>query len=792
MARRRGALVPLTRRIVSDLHASAACVYLIEEQTRTLVADIVVVTPLGVGSIERASIDDPVFASSIAFRQDKPVTAGSADEIGKHPYLAAFAPFPFTVCAVPLFAADGRRFGVLSVYWPVVARVVPEAEIQRINETAGEITSVLERFGDTGMPIVPEVIPQVVAGASDSGAQLGSPPGTEHEADVDVAVLSRSPLVYHLNKLAVELESTDQTEHAAEVAIRRLRGALSSPAMAILLVEVGRLRLIGSERVPSGLLRNLHGASTTKSFPENDAVSGHEILVLDSESDLARYKDDTGRATGWAVVPLTAGDRVVGVCTFEVGDREALDEALLTAFGSLLGASFERTRLHDTYRTLANQLQQALLPTMLPHFAGVLSTARYVPATSGLELGGDWYDMFKLPDGRVGAVIGDVQGHNIAAAVVMGQLRSAVRSYAAEGHDPGVVLERTNRLLLDLGTSLFATCCLVWLDTESGVAEIATAGHEAPLLGTAGGAYEPRSRLGGIPLGIEDNAKYGVARLPLRPGDLLALYTDGLVTARDPMIDGGVAAISTALAEGFDHELETLADQVVARGSEGVRERVDDAALLLLRYEGRPADARRYIYQLGIHRHDVEGAPRARTQLRQVLTDWDLDAIADEVELLASEVVTNAIVHCDTDVDVRMRRYEDRVRVEVRDSDPHLAVPVPLAIANDQSEGGRGLVIVSTLASTWGNSPSGRGKTVWFEVRTPGAESLNGHARLSRSPRGDRELLSRSWRRVRLAPALRGADENGRQGVEALVDSRVLARLTPSVRDAITVAASTR
>ena len=185
----------------------------------------------------------------------------------------------------------------------------------------------------------------------------------------------------------------------------------------------------------------------------------------------------------------------------------------------------------------------------------------------------------------------------------------------------------------------------------------------------------------------------------------------------------------------------------------------------------------------------VSSPQLARAFLRTTLETWKLDGYGDVTELLVTELVANVVTHVGAPMTLRVLRRPSRMRVEIDDASTEVPV-VRHPGASD--EHGRGVLLVEQLANAWGVEKRADGKTVWFEVRTPGAESLNGHARLSRSPRGDRELLSRSWRRVRLAPALRGADENGRQGVEALVDSRVLARLTPSVRDAITVAASTR
>ncbi|MGW7378006.1 SpoIIE family protein phosphatase [Streptomyces sp. NPDC054794] len=126
------------------------------------------------------------------------------------------------------------------------------------------------------------------------------------------------------------------------------------------------------------------------------------------------------------------------------------------------------------------------------------------------------------------AVIGDVEGHNTAAAVVMGQLSSAVRSYALEGHDPSTVLYRANRLMIDLETDLFATCCCVWLDPDTGTAQVVSAGHPRPLIRTADGRYLAAAADVGVPLGVAPSPSYQAGILNMDPGTLLVLYTDGL------------------------------------------------------------------------------------------------------------------------------------------------------------------------------------------------------------------------------------------------------------------------
>jgi anti-sigma regulatory factor (Ser/Thr protein kinase) len=229
----------------------------------------------------------------------------------------------------------------------------------------------------------------------------------------------------------------------------------------------------------------------------------------------------------------------------------------------------------------------------------------------------------------------------------------------------------------------------------------------------ADGAYLEATADIGVPLGIEANPSYQASVHALEPATLLVLYTDGL-SGRDEELTR--ETLEAAIADSGD-ELETLGDQLMGRAATRASP-TDDAALLLLRYEGPSAEAKESIRGLHVHRHDFQGVRRTRQFLCSSLEGWHLDQISDSAELLASEVVTNALVHGDSDVDVCLRRYPDHLRVEVRDTDSHPAMLVDLGPDEDKAEGGRGMLIVSALASSWGNSPSGRGKTVWFEIET--------------------------------------------------------------------------
>jgi len=182
-------------------------------------------------------------------------------------------------------------------------------------------------------------------------------------------------------------------------------------------------------------------------------------------------------------------------------------------------------------------------------------------------------------------VIGDVQGHNVTAAGLMGQLRTAVRAYTTVGQEPGEVMRGTNRLLLDLGADLFASCLYLRLDPARGRAVMARAGHPPPLLRRPDGRVRVLDLAGGPLLGIDAGASYPTTEVALAPGSVLALYTDGLVETPGVDIEEGVAAVAARLAEHGGRGLEEVADALVGRYA-AAEDRLDDVALLLLRAEG--------------------------------------------------------------------------------------------------------------------------------------------------------------------------------------------------------------
>ncbi|MFK0287644.1 SpoIIE family protein phosphatase [Streptomyces sp. NPDC090499] len=419
---------------------------------------------------------------------------------------------------------------------------------------------------------------------------------------------------------------------------------------------------------------------------------------------------------GLAVLPLPPKGRAVGVCL--IGwDRphEFLPEerSLLTATASLAGQALTRAHAHDAEQELATMLQRSLLPRRLPELPGGIAVARYLPARRGLQVGGDWYDVIALSEDRVALVIGDVQGHSAAAATIMGQMRTAVRAYAVEGHPPDVVVSHANRLLVGMETDLFATCCYAELDMDEGDVLFVRAGHIAPLLRHPDGSAEEVEVEGGLPLGISMEADFPMTAVALAPGMLLAMVTDGLVEAADLPLDEGMRRARAVLAAADPSDPGRVADDLL--GDHGRRE--DDVALLLLRYDGmktRPIRSGWAVWRL------PDAVMHARRFTARTLRRWRVEEATDPVLLVVSELVTNALVHTQGPVRLELTLRGGRVRVCVSDSSPR--APARPVIVDWESTGGRGLLLVEAVSESFGTVPMAGGKQVCSEIAVPRRE----------------------------------------------------------------------
>ncbi|GGT22657.1 hypothetical protein GCM10010254_48840 [Streptomyces chromofuscus] len=412
---------------------------------------------------------------------------------------------------------------------------------------------------------------------------------------------------------------------------------------------------------------------------------------------------------GLAVLPLPAAGRMAGACLigWDRPHHFGPDErALLTASAGLAGQALMRAHAFDAEHELVAMLQRQLLPRRLPQLPGAVAVARYLPATAGLEVGGDWYDVIPLPDNHVALVIGDVQGHSAGAATLMGQMRTALRAYAVEGHPPDVVVSHANRLLVDMETDLFATCAYVDVDMEEGSAWCVRAGHLPPVLRHPDGSTHVAEAEGGPPLGVMTQADFPMSPLRLQPGTLLALTTDGLVESAETDIDEGIAGFAARLATSDPAHLGQVADGLL-----GDAQRGDDVALLLMRYDGMDVLPRRETWTVW---RVPEAVRHARRFTRRTLRAWGVTAPFDAVLLVVSELVTNALVHTDGPVRLDFTLVDSRLRVAVADTSPR--TPIKPTSIGWEATGGRGLLLVEAMSVAWGAVPVSGGKQVWCEL----------------------------------------------------------------------------
>ncbi|MGA4961684.1 SpoIIE family protein phosphatase [Streptomyces pseudogriseolus] len=365
--------------------------------------------------------------------------------------------------------------------------------------------------------------------------------------------------------------------------------AVGGQGLVVLGSRAGRLRVLGHRGYADPqVVERFDGLPLSEPTPGGQVLRTGVPAFFESREELERLypalQTHPSEFSAWAYLPLIASGRPVGTCVLSYGapHRFATEErAVLTSLAGLIAQALERAMLYDVKHRLAHGLQEALLPHTLPALHGIEAAARYLPATRGMEIGGDFYDLVPT-QGVAAAVIGDVQGHNVTAAGLMGQVRTAVRAYTAVGQAPDEVMRSTNRLLLDLGAELFASCLYLRLDPSRGRAVMSRAGHPPPLLRRPDGRVRVLDLAGGPLLGIDGAAAYPSTEVALPPGSLLVLYTDGLVESPGVDFEDALAELCRRLGELGDLPLDELADALVRHGPHAA-DRLDDTAVLLLR-----------------------------------------------------------------------------------------------------------------------------------------------------------------------------------------------------------------
>lgn len=413
------------------------------------------------------------------------------------------------------------------------------------------------------------------------------------------------------------------------------------------------------------------------------------------------------------IVPIRARGAALGVLILSTEIGRSLDEDdldLAVEVGQRAALAVENARAFQQEHQIAESLQRALLPAAVPSVVGLDLAVRYLAATDGASVGGDWYDVLAFDDGATGLVVGDVVGHDIAASTSMGQLRSALRAFAHEKPDePAEALARIDRLFDSLGLT-YASCVLGVVDLESSTFRWSNAGHPPPLLLREGRASFLEEG-NGVLLGVTGGSGMRQASTELREGDLLVLYTDGLVERRSESLQDGLdrlAAVSSAVPVG---DAGALCDALLQAMVPPTGTRDDDLAILVARVrteQGPP----------GVHRLAFDTKPKSAALARGFTAGvlqaagW-LDQV-DTAVLLVSEIVTNAVRHAKSPCSLVVSFRDGAVELSVEDGDPR---PPAFRSAGALDQDGRGLLLIGALADDWGVRSVPGGKATWFVLR---------------------------------------------------------------------------
>ncbi|WP_309500440.1 SpoIIE family protein phosphatase [Streptomyces shenzhenensis] len=537
--------------------------------------------------------------------------------------------------------------------------------------------------------------------------------------------------------LAVAVTTTDVVDAVADHVLP-LFGAVG---LNVFTQEAERLVIAGAVGYPQTFLDRVNGLPVQASTPVSQSLlSRSPIFVPSQEEFLRRYPEladfpAEGEKQAWAFLPLIASGQPIGACVVSFDRPQAFtseERTLFTAVSGLFAQALARARLYDTEHTRAQTLQRGLLPRALPDLPAMTAAARYLPATAGLEIGGDWYDVIPLSGERVALVIGDVMGHGLSEAATMGRLRTAVHTLADLDLPPGEVLSHLNDTVSSLGDEFYATCLYAVYDPTSAVCTVANAGHPAPAVVLPDGAVRFLDVPINAPLGA-GVPPFDAGTLELPDDSLLVLYTDGLVESSALDIDQGRARLAQQLAHalplpprhpggkvfrtsgpsgpGGTGWLERLCDVLVHNLLPAQQQTIDDTALLIAApHPLAPGDIASWPLP-----HEPEAAGQARGHVRDQLAAWGLEGLTDTTELLVSELVGNVVRHAEGPTALRMLRSRTLV-CEV--SDGSSSTP-RIRRAAETDEGGRGLQLVATLAQRWGARYTATGKCIWTEQPLP-------------------------------------------------------------------------
>ncbi|GAA3783619.1 SpoIIE family protein phosphatase [Streptomyces chiangmaiensis] len=380
-----------------------------------------------------------------------------------------------------------------------------------------------------------------------------------------------------------------------QVVLTRLAAAFGGIGVLFAVVDDGRLRVSSDARIPTWQADALHGLSLDEERPLPRAIRTGQPQFIPNQEEFARrwpHEDSLplprpGPDVAMSIIPLSpVGDRPLGAwaVTYDSERPPSPEElAFMTTLAELAGQALRRIRLQQAHVELSTALQQSMLPTLPKRLPGLEIAARYQPSRDGLNVGGDWYDVFCLPDGAVALEIGDAQGHDVDAVAFMGQVRSSIRAIAAHEPEPGTVLTRTNELLVTMDAPRFASCTMLRIDPRDGQVIGTSAGHVPLLFARDDGSHGIRTLSGGPVLGVVPEADYPEEAFTLEKDTALIMITDGVVEGPGLTLEAGLERAGTLAGQALHDRLdvEATADQILDAGV--AVDHVDDVAVLVIR-----------------------------------------------------------------------------------------------------------------------------------------------------------------------------------------------------------------
>jgi serine phosphatase RsbU (regulator of sigma subunit)/anti-sigma regulatory factor (Ser/Thr protein kinase)/uncharacterized protein YigA (DUF484 family) len=561
----------------------------------------------------RFPADAPVIARDV-IRERSVVTVGSADEaVERYPLLASFGEgYPMGAqAAAPLLAGD-ELLGVLGVNFRGPRRFSLEDE------------SLLLAIG----------------------RQCGQAIERARLFEAEQRALRRAA---RLQEVTARLARAVTTEDAARAILRGATGGVGADAASIALASDDRQSL----RVSPGLLSS--GTLRLRSPFEismNDRTvlahvyrNGRAMWIASPEEWESRFEQgfatqgDLGRCV--YAVPIVAKGEAIGALAVyfqaERGEPSAEEAELISSFAHQAGVALERARAYEVEHEAAMTLQRNLMPEGTGYSANVDVDGRYLPATRGVHVGGDWYDIVDRPDGTVAFAVGDIAGHGLQAAAAMGQVRSAWRALALSMTEPNAILASLDRFAGGVDGAFFSTILTLLLDPPRNDLRYASAGHPPALVIEPDGSTRFLEGGRSVPLGLPFDLPRPQAHEQLGPGSILVVYTDGLVERREEPLDRGLQRLAEVASRVRAGSLTEISDGLLELVAD---DRHDDVALLTIGPR-RPVEVFRRTFPADAHELSA-----MRAELRTWLERSGLPTeTREDVVLACTEAATNAIEH---------------------------------------------------------------------------------------------------------------------------------------------------